>query len=85
LANRPAFLALLTEAGYHAAAALIGRPGATGETGVVRMPVIIYAYIFDNADVAVDEEGRVGLLTAWLRRPSEFETTFAMEVFVDVS
>lgn len=65
------------------AAALIGRPNATGETLVGRIPVITYAYTFDNADVAVHDEGRVGLLTAWLRSPAQFETTFAMEAFVD--
>ena len=41
--------------------------------------MITYAYTFDNADVAVHDEGRVALLTAWLRSPAQFETTFAME------
>ena len=65
------------------AAALIGRPDATGETWVGRIPVITYAYTFDNADVATHDEARVELLTAWLRSPAQFETTFAMEAFVD--
>ena len=65
------------------AAALTGHPDATGETGTGTVPVITYAYSFENADVAVHDEGRVGLLTAWLRSPAQFETTFAMESFVD--
>jgi nicotinate dehydrogenase subunit B len=65
------------------AAALIGRPDATGQTGTGSVPVITYAYTFENADVAVHDEGRVALLTAWLRSPAQFETTFAMESFVD--
>lgn len=64
-------------------AALIGRPDATGETGTGKVPVITYAYTFENADVAVHDEGRVALLTAWLRSPAQFETTFAMESFID--
>ncbi|MDE3178836.1 MAG: xanthine dehydrogenase family protein molybdopterin-binding subunit [Acidobacteriota bacterium] len=64
------------------AAALIGRPDATGTTGTGG-PAIKYAYTFENADVAVHGEGRVGLLTAWLRSPGQFETTFAMESFID--
>ncbi len=65
------------------AAALTGRPDVTGETGTGKVPVITYAYTFENADVAVHDEGRVALLTAWLRSPAQFETTFAMESFVD--
>jgi CO/xanthine dehydrogenase Mo-binding subunit len=65
------------------AAALIGRPDATGQTGTGRIKGSTYAYTFDNADVAVHGEGRVGLLTAWLRSPAQFETTFAMESFID--
>ena len=65
------------------AAALIGRPDATGDTGTGKVPVITYAYTFENADVAVHDEGRVALLTAWLRSPAQFETTFAMESFID--
>lgn len=65
------------------AAALTGHPDQTGETGTGKVPVITYAYTFENADVAVHDEGRVGLLTAWLRSPAQFETTFAMESFVD--
>lgn len=63
------------------AAELIGRPDV-GSTGVGQ-PAIKYAYTFDNADVACHGEARVGLLTAWLRSPAQFETTFAMESFVD--
>jgi len=44
---------------------------------------ITYAYTFDNADVACHGMGRVGLLTAWLRSPAQFETTYAMEAFID--
>jgi nicotinate dehydrogenase subunit B len=65
------------------AAALTGHADATGETGTGKVPVITYAYTFENADVAVHDEGRVALLTAWLRSPAQFETTFAMESFVD--
>jgi CO/xanthine dehydrogenase Mo-binding subunit len=65
------------------AAALTGHPDATGETGTGTVPVVTYAYTFDNADVAVHDEGRVALLTAWLRSPAQFETTFAMESFID--
>ncbi len=64
------------------AAALIGRPEATGHIGSAGVP-IKYAYNFENADVAAHDEGRVGLLTAWLRSPAQFETTFAMESFID--
>lgn len=65
------------------AAELIGKPDITGETGTGGAPVITYAYTFANADVAVHDEGRVALLTAWLRSPAQFETTFAMESFID--
>ncbi|MGN6770356.1 MAG: molybdopterin cofactor-binding domain-containing protein [Rhizobiaceae bacterium] len=44
---------------------------------------INYAYTFDNADVACHGVGRVALLTAWLRSPAQFETTYAMEAFID--
>ncbi|HEX7360674.1 MAG TPA: molybdopterin cofactor-binding domain-containing protein [Bryobacteraceae bacterium] len=64
------------------AAALIGKPDVTGHTGQGR-PAVTYAYDFPNADVACHGEGRVGLLTAWLRSPAQFETTFAMESFID--
>lgn len=53
-----------------------------GNTGKGR-PAITYSYTFDNADVACHGEARVGLLTAWLRAPAQFETTFAMESFID--
>ena len=46
-------------------------------------PAITYAYQFPNADVADHGEGKVALLTAWLRSPAQFETTFAMEAFID--
>jgi nicotinate dehydrogenase subunit B len=61
---------------------LIGEPDITGRTGVGR-PNVTYKYDFPNADVACHGEGRVGLLTAWLRSPAQFETTFAMESFID--
>lgn len=64
------------------AAELIGKPDVTGSTGQGR-PAVTYAYTFANADVAGHGEGRVGLLTAWLRSPAQFETTFAMESFID--
>jgi len=64
------------------AAALIGNPQACGETGSGD-PSVTYAYTFPNADVMGHCEGRVGLLTAWLRSPGQFETTFAMESFID--
>src|SRR6185437_1573608 len=64
------------------AAALIGRPDVTGTTGTGE-PAIAYAYTFENADVAFHGEGRVGLMTSWLRSPAQFETTFAMESFID--
>jgi CO/xanthine dehydrogenase Mo-binding subunit len=64
------------------AEALIGQPELTGKTSVGR-PNVTYRYNFPNADVACHGEGRVGLLTAWLRSPAQFETTFAMESFID--
>jgi nicotinate dehydrogenase subunit B len=64
------------------AAQLIGKPNITGSVGMGR-PAITYAYQFANADVACHGEGKVGLLTAWLRSPGQFETTYAMEAFVD--
>ena len=64
------------------AAALIGQPDLTGMTGLGR-PNVTYLYNFPNADVACHGLGRVGLLTAWLRSPAQFETTFAMESFID--
>jgi len=65
------------------AAALTGHADATGETGTGKVPVITYAYTFENAEVAVHDEGQVALLTSWLRSPAQFETTFAMESFID--
>jgi len=64
------------------AAALIGNPAVCGETGLGD-PSITYEYTFPSADVIGHCEGRVGLLTAWLRSPGQFETTFAMESFID--
>jgi nicotinate dehydrogenase subunit B len=63
------------------AAELSGKPD-NGKTGLGK-PNVTYAYTFANADVACHGEGRVGLLTAWLRSPAQFETTFAMESFID--
>jgi CO/xanthine dehydrogenase Mo-binding subunit len=64
------------------AAALIGNPAVCGETGQGD-PSVTYAYTFPNADVMGHCEGQVGLQTAWLRSPGQFETTFAMESFID--
>ena len=64
------------------AAELIGKGDVAGETGQGE-PAITYAYTFENADVACHGMGRVALLTAWLRSPAQFETTYAMESFVD--
>lgn len=60
---------------------LAGLPeiGSTGQGDAA----ITYAYTFDNADVACHGMGRVALLTAWLRSPAQFETTYAMEAFID--
>jgi CO/xanthine dehydrogenase Mo-binding subunit len=54
----------------------IGRVGQGG-------PTVTYAYSFPNADVAAHGEGRVGVITSWLRSPAQFETTYAMEAFID--
>ncbi|MES1925581.1 molybdopterin cofactor-binding domain-containing protein [Salinisphaera sp. T31B1] len=62
------------------AADLVGHPHGSEGSG---NGAITYAYTFDNADVAYHGEGRVGLLTAWLRSPGQFETTYAMEAFID--
>ena len=64
------------------AAELIGKPGIVGSVGL-GLPAITYAYDFENADVSCHGEARVGLLTSWLRSPAQFETTFAMESFID--
>jgi nicotinate dehydrogenase subunit B len=64
------------------AAQLSGKPDIVGKTGRGR-PAVTYAYTFPNADVACHGEEQVGLLTAWLRSPAQFETTFAMESFMD--
>jgi CO/xanthine dehydrogenase Mo-binding subunit len=65
------------------AAALIGQPDVTGTIGASREVPILYAYNFENAEVSSRNQGRVGLLTAWMRSPAQFETTFAMEAFID--
>ena len=64
------------------AAELIGKPKIVGQPGH-SPPAIGYAYKFKNADVVSHGEARVGLLTAWLRSPAQFEVTFAMESFID--
>jgi CO/xanthine dehydrogenase Mo-binding subunit len=64
------------------AAALIGKPDIVGSVGM-GTPAITYAYQFPNTDVADHAEGKVALLTAWLRSPAQFETTYAMEAFID--
>ncbi len=64
------------------AAELIGTPDVVGHAGL-GLPAITYAYTFQNADVASHGEGRVALLTSWLRSPAQFETTYAMEAFID--
>lgn len=53
-----------------------------GITGQGR-PSITYAYDFDNSSVVCHGEGHVALLSSWLRAPAQFETTFAMESFID--
>ncbi|MGH8145683.1 MAG: molybdopterin cofactor-binding domain-containing protein [Rhodanobacteraceae bacterium] len=62
------------------ASELIGKPVGKENLGD---GAIGYEYTFDNADVACHGEGRVGVITAWLRAPGQFETTFAMESFID--
>lgn len=62
-------------------AALVGRQDI-GTTGMGQ-PAVQYDYTFDSADVTFHDEGRVGLMTSWLRSPAQFETTFAMESFID--
>lgn len=64
------------------AAALIGHPDRVGSVGL-GIPAITYAYDFDNADVTSHGDGRVALRTSWLRSPAQYETTFAMEAFID--
>lgn len=64
------------------ASALIGRPDLGGSVGT-GIPAITYAYQFPNADVTSHDEGRVALRTSWLRSPAQFETTYAMEAFID--
>ncbi len=64
------------------AAALIGHPNRVGSIGQ-GSPSVTYAYDFPNALVTGHDEGKVALRTAWLRSPAQFETTFAMEAFID--
>ena len=59
---------------------LIGKPVGTVNLGNA---AIGYEYTFDNADVSSHNEGRVGVITAWMRAPGQFETTLAMEAFID--
>ncbi len=62
------------------ASELIGKPVGKENLG---NGAIGYEYGFDNADVACHGESRVGVITAWMRAPGQFETTFAMESFID--
>jgi len=62
------------------ASELIGKPVGQINLGDA---AVTYEYEFDNADVVAHGEGRVGLISAWMRAPGQFETTFAMEAFVD--
>jgi CO/xanthine dehydrogenase Mo-binding subunit len=62
------------------ASELIGKPVGTENLGEA---AIGYEYTFDNADVSSHNESRVGVITAWMRAPGQFETTFAMEAFID--
>ncbi len=64
------------------AAELIGRPDLVGAVGH-GLPAITYAYQFENAEVSSHGDGKVALRTAWLRSPAQYETTFAMESFID--
>ncbi|MCW8306461.1 molybdopterin-dependent oxidoreductase [Acidiphilium sp. PA] len=64
------------------AAQLINQPNVGGSIGL-GLPAITYAYQFPNADVTSHGEGRVALRTSWLRSPAQFETTYAMEAFID--
>jgi CO/xanthine dehydrogenase Mo-binding subunit len=59
---------------------LIGKPVGKQNLGSA---AIGYEYTFGNADVASHNESRVGVITAWMRAPGQFETTFAMEAFFD--
>ncbi|MGH8112734.1 MAG: molybdopterin cofactor-binding domain-containing protein [Rhodanobacteraceae bacterium] len=62
------------------ASELIGKPVGKVNLGNAQ---IGYEYTFDNADVSAHGEARVGVITAWMRAPGQFETTFAMESFID--
>ncbi|MEO7198713.1 MAG: molybdopterin cofactor-binding domain-containing protein [Dokdonella sp.] len=71
-----------TTSNTHLIASTLSKGPEIGSTGQGR-PAITYAYTFDNADVVCHGEGHVALLTAWLRSPAQFETTYAMESFID--
>ena len=62
------------------ASELIGKPVGVKNLG---RAAIGYEYAFDNADVSSHNASRVGVITAWMRAPGQFETTFAMESFID--
>lgn len=62
------------------ASELIGKPVGKENLG---NGAIGYEYTFENADVCCHGESRVGVITAWMRSPGQFETTFAMESFID--
>lgn len=59
---------------------LIGKPVGKQNLGNA---AIGYEYTFENADVSSHNESRVGVITAWMRAPGQFEITFAMEAFID--
>lgn len=59
---------------------LIGKPVGKKNLGHA---AIGYEYTFDNADVSSHNESRVGVITAWMRAPGQYEITFAMEAFID--
>ncbi len=59
---------------------LIGKPVGKRNLGSA---AIGYEYTFANAEVSSHNESRVGVITAWMRAPGQFETTFAMEAFID--
>jgi CO/xanthine dehydrogenase Mo-binding subunit len=62
------------------ASELIGKPVGKVNLGHAS---IKYEYEFDNAEVRAHGESRVGVISAWMRAPGQFETTFAMESFID--
>ncbi|HEU0198718.1 MAG TPA: molybdopterin cofactor-binding domain-containing protein [Nevskiaceae bacterium] len=62
------------------ASELIDKPVGKQNLGTA---AIGYEYTFANADVSSHNESRVGVISAWMRAPGQFETTFAMESFID--